>query len=326
MCKISIIVPVYNVERYLRKCVDSILNQTFTDIEVILVDDGSTDSSGEICDEYVLQDQRVQVIHKENGGLSDARNTGIESARGEYLGFVDSDDYIALDMYELLFNNIQKEAADLAICGIYDVYENKEPLKKTQEYMVLDKVAAMKLILEAKIVSVHAVNKLYKKNIFDQIRYPVGMITEDAAVILSILENTKKVVIDTQQKYYYYHRANSISSNRFSKKDLDTIQVWKENESYIEKHYPELAYVAHTRVCWAYFTVLDKMMNSKIADEDKQKQKEIVSFLRDNFSFVIKNIYFTRNRKISMVALRIAVPLYRKISLLEENHRKTKNE
>lgn len=163
MPKISIIVPVYNVEKYLEKCVRSILAQTFTDFELILVDDGSPDSSGAMCDQFAEQDQRVKVIHKENGGLSDARNAGIEIATGEYLGFVDSDDYIADDMYELLYTNIVKEDADLSICGIYDVYEGKEPVEKQQQYIVLDKVAAMKMILEAKVVSVHAVNKLYKK-------------------------------------------------------------------------------------------------------------------------------------------------------------------
>lgn len=141
MPKISIIVPVYNVEKYLEKCVRSILAQTFTDFELILVDDGSPDSSGAMCDQFAEQDQRVKVIHKENGGLSDARNAGIEIATGEYLGFVDSDDYIADDMYELLYTNIVKEDADLSICGIYDVYEGKEPVEKQQQYIVLDKVA-----------------------------------------------------------------------------------------------------------------------------------------------------------------------------------------
>lgn len=159
MPKISIIVPVYNVEKYLEKCVRSILAQTFTDFELILVDDGSPDSSGAMCDQFAKQDERVKVIHKENGGLSDARNAGIEIATGEYLGFIDSDDYIADDMYELLYTNIVKEDADLSICGIYDVYEGKEPVEKQQQYIVLDKVAAMKMILEAKVVSVHAVNK-----------------------------------------------------------------------------------------------------------------------------------------------------------------------
>ncbi|WP_430854679.1 glycosyltransferase family 2 protein [Enterococcus faecalis] len=322
MPKISIIVPVYNVEKYLEKCVRSILAQTFTDFELILVDDGSPDSSGAMCDQFAKQDERVKVIHKENGGLSDARNAGIEIATGEYLGFIDSDDYIADDMYELLYTNIVKEDADLSICGIYDVYEGKEPVEKQQQYIVLDKVAAMKMILEAKVVSVHAMNKLYKKEIFEDIRYPVGMITEDGAVILSILEHTEKIVIDTQQKYYYFHRANSISTNLFSKKDLDTINVWKENEKYILDRYPELSNVVHTRVCWANFIVLDKMVTSQLTEEEKIIQKEVISFLRKNFLFIMKNKYFTKARKIAMCALQFSKCAYSCFPKLQEANNK----
>ncbi|EME3187758.1 glycosyltransferase, partial [Enterococcus faecalis] len=166
MPKISIIVPVYNVEKYLEKCVRSILAQTFTDFELILVDDGSPDSSGAMCDQFAEQDQRVKVIHKENGGLSDARNAGIEIATGEYLGFVDSDDYIADDMYELLYTNIVKEDADLSICGIYDVYEGKEPIVKSLIQGTFSREEALLLILQGNIISVHAVNKLYKRKLF----------------------------------------------------------------------------------------------------------------------------------------------------------------
>lgn len=323
MSKISIIVPVYNVEKYLEKCVNSILNQTFTDFELILVDDGSPDNSGAMCDQFAEKDERIKVIHKENGGLSDARNAGIEVAEGEYLGFVDSDDYIAEDMYDLLYANIVNEDADLSICGIYDVYENKEPQKRIQQYMILNKAEAMKVVLEAKIVSVHAVNKLYKKEIFTHVRYPVGKITEDAAVILSILEKTEKIVIDTNQKYYYFHRANSISSNLFSKKDLNTISTWTENEKYVSEFYPELLEVAHTRVCWAYFTVLDKMMHSKLTEEEKLIQKKIVVFLRKNFVFIMKNKYFTKARKLSICALQFSVHMYSYFPKLQEaNYRK----
>ena len=118
MCRISIIVPVYNVEKYLKKCVDSILGQTFTDFELLLIDDGSTDNSGSICDELAKTDNRIKVIHKENGGLSDARNIGIEVAKGDFIGFIDSDDYIDEDMYAFLYNNILKYDAELSMCEI----------------------------------------------------------------------------------------------------------------------------------------------------------------------------------------------------------------
>lgn len=122
MPKISVIVPVYNVAPYLKKCVDSIINQTFTDIEIILVDDGSTDESGTICDQYAQKDSRVKVIHKPNGGLSDARNSGLEVCSGEYIGFVDSDDWISPDMYETLIHFAVKEDLDVAMCGVLDIW------------------------------------------------------------------------------------------------------------------------------------------------------------------------------------------------------------
>ncbi|WP_227166600.1 glycosyltransferase, partial [Enterococcus faecium] len=125
MCEISIIVPVYKVEKYLRKCVDSILAQTFTDFEVILVDDGSPDNSGKICDEYAEKDNRVRVIHKENGGLSSARNAGIDVARGKYLGFVDSDDYIDEDMYEILYENLKIHDADISSVELIPFYGDR---------------------------------------------------------------------------------------------------------------------------------------------------------------------------------------------------------
>jgi glycosyltransferase involved in cell wall biosynthesis len=323
--EISIIVPVYGVEKYLDKCVKSILSQTFKEFELILVDDGSPDNCGAMCDAYAETDDRIVVVHKENGGLSAARNAGIAIARGRYLGFVDSDDYIESDMYELLYNNLKKEEADLSIVGIFDLYAGKEPEIKKHEYIVTDMLGAAKIILEGKLVSVNAYNKLYKKEIFDHVRYPEGMITEDAAVILKVLEQTTKVVIDTSQKYYYYHRENSISSNHFSKKDLDTIKAWEDNEKHVLKKYPELKNLVHTRVCWAYFTVLDKMMNSQIEKEDLTTQKEIIRFLRKNSLFVLKNQYFTKQRKIAMIALSIHTYFYKQLSRFENKVIKKKN-
>lgn len=318
MPEISIIVPVYNVEKYLDRCVNSILGQTFQDFELILVDDGSPDNCGKMCDAYTDIDKRVIVIHQKNGGLSAARNAGIEIAKGSYLGFVDSDDYIAEDMYELLYNNLKKEDADLATVGFLDIYAGKEPVVKEQKYLVTDMIGAAKITFEGKLSTISATNKLYKREIFEHVRYPVGMITEDAAVILDVLEQTSKVVIDTSQKYYYYHRENSISSNHFTMKDLDMIKAWEDNESRVLEKYPELVNVVRTRVYWAYFTVLDKMMNSSdLKLEDRKKQKEIIRFLRKNFTFVLRNQYFTKPRKISMIALQIHPYFYKTLSRLE---------
>lgn len=316
MCEISIIVPVYNVEKYLNKCVDSILNQTFKEFELILVDDGSPDNSGAICDQYAKKDSRVKVIHKENGGLSSARNAGIEVAQGKYLGFIDSDDYIAEDMYELLYNNIIKEDADLSICGIYDVYEEKEVVEKERIKKTVSALEAMILIFEGNNISVHAVNKLYKRELFSAIRYPIGKYHEDSFVIVDILDKCHSVVIDSIQKYYYVHRAESINTEKFSAKQFDFIEAWELNEKTVSGRNPVLDKAAHQRVCFANFLVLDKIIKSNATD-DFPEIKEIISYLKHNYFFILRNHVFTLKRKISMSSLMISFKLYKILSKIQ---------
>ncbi|MDT2638331.1 glycosyltransferase family 2 protein [Enterococcus dongliensis] len=316
MCEISIIVPVYNVEKYLKKCVDSILNQTFKDFELILVDDGSPDSSGAICDQYAEKDSRVKVIHKKNGGLSDARNAGIEVAKGKYLGFIDSDDYIAEDMYELLHNNIVRENADLSICGIYDVYQERQAIKKERIKRTVTSLEAMVLIFEGNNISVHAVNKLYKRKVFSGIRYPMGKYHEDSFIIVEILDKCKTVVIDSIQKYYYVHRAESINTEKFSNRQFDFIEAWELNENKVLGRSRKLDIAAHQRVCFANFLVLDKIIKNNVSDEVTETKK-IISYLRRNYFFILKNHVFTTKRKISMTLLMFSLHLYKILSRIQ---------
>ena len=186
--KISVIVPVYNVEQYLERCVDSIINQTYTNLEIILVNDGSTDNSGKLCDELAKKDERIRVIHKENGGLSDARNRGIDEAESDLVGFIDSDDYIDSDMYEVLLKNLNNTDADLSMCALYDVYNNTpEAQVANKETWELSSEQAIKMVMEAKILSVTAVNKLYRKSLFSDLKFEVGKIAEDAFIMVKLL-------------------------------------------------------------------------------------------------------------------------------------------
>lgn len=318
MCEISIIVPVYKVEKYLKKCVDSILNQTFSDIEVILVDDGSPDRSGIICDEYAKNDTRVKVIHKENGGLSSARNAGIEVAQGRFIGFVDSDDYIATDMYQLLYEDITREEADMAICGIYDVYEGKKPLQKAVIKRTTSSDEALLLILQGNIISVHAVNKLYKRRLFDIVRYPEGKYHEDSFIIVELLDQCQKVVINSEQKYYYYHRLGSINTEQFSKKQFEFIEAWEQNEIKLQGRGLAIEKAAHQRVCFANFLVLDKLLVSgQLKNYDRGY--ESIRFLRKNYQFIMKNDVFTKKRKIAMSALMVSISLYRRFTIANRN-------
>ena len=200
MPKISIIVPIYNVEKYLTNCIDSILNQTFKDFELILVNDGSTDNSFEICKHYKDIDDRICIIDKKNGGLSSARNAGLDIAKGEYIGFVDSDDYIHPQMYELLYNQIIKNKADISMCEFKKVSEfNKKELSDkvilNQEVEILNnKEAVFKLGENGSVTYVIACNKLYKKSLFNNIKFKEGIIHEDEYIIHRLLYQVKTLV------------------------------------------------------------------------------------------------------------------------------------
>lgn len=312
MAKISIIVPVYNVEKYLSRCIESILNQSITDLEIILVNDGSKDSSGKICDQYAERDSRIKVIHKINEGPSVARNIGIECSSGSYIGFVDSDDYIAEDMYEVLLNNIEKENADISMCDLIHCYEGEVISTECEkEYCVWDSKEAIKVVMEAKKTSVTPVNKLYKRELFEQIRYPKDISSgEDGFVIIDLLLISKKVVFTSEKKYYYIHRKNSITTSEFNEKDLDVIKVYQKNYQVITERYPELEETAKMRCMWADFYVLDKWMISNKYD-NYDVIKKIIKELRKNYVFILKNKCFNNTRKMAMSLLMINQKLYK---------------
>ncbi|AQQ09166.1 putative glycosyltransferase EpsJ [Sedimentisphaera cyanobacteriorum] len=214
--KLSVIVAIYKVENYLQKCVESILGQEFADFELILVDDGSPDNCGEICDKYAQKDSRIVVIHKENGGLSDARNVGLEAAKGDYVGFVDSDDYICSNMYQRLIEVAEETAADLVICDNYRVYEDNGKIEvqnwlgESKEYNNYD---IMREILYDNIGS-QAWNKLYKNDLFKDVRYPVGRTyCQDLATTYYYFEKCHKVKYIAEPLYFYLVRNTSASFN-----------------------------------------------------------------------------------------------------------------
>lgn len=198
MKKISVIVPVYNVEKYLSQCLDSIIHQTYKNLEIILVDDGSTDSSGLICDNYSQKDKRIKIIHKCQGGLSDARNAGLKIATGEYISFIDSDDFIDKNMYSILINNTQKYNSDIVWFNYYNYYSkkhfiNSSIIKNNDLYDLSssDKIKFAKNLFYQYKMDAHVWAKLYKRSIFNNIKFPYGKLFEDIFVLLPILSNAK---------------------------------------------------------------------------------------------------------------------------------------
>ncbi len=226
--KISVVVPIYNVEQYLRKCLNSILDQTFTDFELILVDDGSTDLSGDIAEEYAEKDDKISVIHKKNGGLSDARNHGIDKATGEYICFIDSDDWIENTYLEELFELAVRNEADITICAYQkNTGDAVVTQPKEAKFVIENGIDAIDNLYSDKYgIYVVAWNKLYRRNLFSDLRYPVGMIHEDEAILGDLFCEAKKVV--RTERILYNYRVNnetSIMSSGYSLKRLDILKA-----------------------------------------------------------------------------------------------------
>ena len=218
--KLSIIVPVYNVEPYLRRCIDSILAQTFTDFELILVDDGSPDNCPAICDEYADKDPRIVVIHKENGGISDARNAGLDISRGEYIGFVDSDDFIHPQTYEIAIRIASEQEADVVQWGylqfscISEIESQTFINKENIDLKIVDSKYVVENYYPHNRFLIHHVlwTKVFKRRVFNNIKFPKGVINEDSYILLQTLDASTKYVIIEEKLYYYYQRSDSIMS------------------------------------------------------------------------------------------------------------------
>lgn len=307
---ISIIVPVYNVEKYLKKCVESIINQTYKNIEIILVDDGSSDKSGDICDEYKKLDNRIRVYHKENGGLSDARNYGIDKANGKYICFVDSDDCVTEDMCEILYEDIIEFNSDVSFGTFTDCYDTISSVRpKKKERCKLTKEEAINYVMLGEKAPISAIAKLYKKNLFDLVSFEKGRTYEDAIIMVELLDRCTYVSYNSSSVYYYIHRENSITTQNFSKRNYDVIYAYEKNYEIIKNKYPQFLKTAKMRLCWANFQVLDSMVKS-----DYHPDKNIVKYLRSNFMFILRCQQFTKARKISMLALELSEKLYIRIA------------
>ena len=309
---ISIIVPVYKVEKYLEKCVNSILKQTYTNLEIILVDDGSPDKCGQLCDELAKTDDRIKVFHKENGGLSDARNYGVERANGEYIGFVDSDDYIHECMYEELYKAIKKSGTSIAECGVTRVYKNTlRPHYVGEDYfLVLDREGYLKEYLENKRLYGSAWCKLIHRDLAKKIKFPTGKIYEDAFYTLELLKTVDKYTLISGNYYYYYIRENSITTRSFSSKDMDYIEIMNEIEDYTLANFPIFKEQLLVRLTFAYISIFNQLLE---VDNYKRKSeyKILKNKLKDNYFKVLSNKKAPKNLKAAMFLLNANERLYK---------------
>lgn len=295
---VSVIVPIYNVEKYLEKCVDSIVNQSYKNIEIILVDDGSKDRCSQICDELIKEDSRIKVIHKENGGLSDARNTGIESAKGDYILLVDSDDFIHPDMIKDLLNLALKYDAEIVECGVKDVVEGTDVKWKNfceMNESIYNREKALLKVLDYNNCRIVAWNKLYKANLFKSIKYPVGKIHEDEFTTPYLIEKCNTYINTPNQYYAYIKRENSIMTSKFNLKRIDIIEAQDMRLSYFSEKYNG----KYDSIINYHFFVACCKLKYMAKKTDKNTSDTFNNIIKGKYNYLYHSILYSRDIKIT---------------------------
>lgn len=302
---ISVIVPVYQVEQYLDECVQSILQQNYRNLELILVDDGSPDDCGRMCDEYQRQDNRIRVLHKENGGLSDARNAGIDMAQGDYLTFIDSDDYVSQDYLSLMLTSARETGADI-VQGTFTQIPEELGKRSDGTPVVFTGEEAFRQLLLMQKIDVIAPNKLYQRNLFQSVRYPCGYINEDNRTTYKLLLGARKVVCIPDVIYFYRINTEGIMQSPFSAKRLEVLSVPDEIRIYLADrapaYYDEIEY-HEMRICMRiYHDILTMTDSTEYADEAKRIRERLLDLNR-------KNPYFEKKYRL-LLALQSFCPSF----------------
>lgn len=309
---ISVIVPVYNIKEYLPRCVSSILNQTYRNLDVILVDDGSNDGTGELCDELAQQDVRIRVFHKVNGGSSSARNLGIAEAKGNYLAFVDSDDYISAEMYERLAEGLQKFDAQIVQIGRdeVDAEGNKLPNicePPEQDEFITSADFMRELLMHRGDCSY--CTKLVDRKLFEKHQFPVGALNEDFHLLVQMLTEAKGVASLTGQTYHVFYRIGSNTrkknKNDFSRVYGDCVDNADMVQAMVEKHYPELVDAA---MRFGLFQRLEYLLHIPIVQMtgDNAQYVSICKYIRKHVADIVRNVYLTKKNKIYLLLFALA--------------------
>lgn len=322
---VSIIVPVYNVEKYLKRCMTSILEQTYSNLEILLIDDGSPDNSGNLCDEIQSTDERIKVYHKANGGLSSARNYGLERCTGEYIFFIDSDDWIEKNAIELLVSRAEETGADL-VCGSYkEAREDGNVIRNvTQERKTFNPEEAMYAYLNGTAIHSIVWGKLYRNTMFSGIRFPEGCLHEDEFVTYQLIYAANQIETLPEVLYDYVIRENSITSKKFSKARLVTIDaargLYEETLRHDAKEIQELGYRKYIKTLESMYVCAQKYLDDEQIGGLEHYQKEIHTeckkackklqgkseLRRQAFLIAYFPLYFTTMRKVRQIAKRLA--------------------
>lgn len=310
---ISVIVPVYKVEQYLDRCLKSIVNQTYKNLEIILIDDGSPDNCPLICDEWKKKDNRIKVIHIQNQGVSAARNIGLDVATGTYIGFVDSDDWIADDMYELLLGNALETGADISHCSFYkaeSVTSYSEGMGTGTRFICNNPKGIEECLkIESFILSIW--NKLYKKQVLEDVRFEVGhYISEDTLFNFLAFKKSKKTIYDGKPKYYYFTRINSAIESSFSKKNLDVIFFTNRILQLTKQYYPDLLDYAERRDVIENILMVNSIITSKHKQDYADEYESIMNKLKSYAKQANKNTKLHFKYKLLLLSLRLNKGLF----------------
>lgn len=299
--KISIIIPVYKVEAYLPQCIESVINQTYHNLEIILVDDGSPDKCGEICDQYAQRDERIHVIHKQNGGVARARNDGIEYASGDYISFIDSDDWIAENAYEILYQGLKQYDVDCAVGRCVTVVDKNGDLspRKNSDSPVKCETAseAMKHVL----LNGSAVwNRLFKREVFQHIRFPLDRVNDDEVVALHAYAECKNIVFLNQDTYFYRIRQNSITTSKFSIRNVDCYYNSVDNLDFIRQRAPELVPCAEYKCIKAMLYCYVNLRKLKHDIKAREIREQLHQDMKKNKAIAYSNPYVSPVLKLLM--------------------------
>ncbi|HJE45710.1 glycosyltransferase family 2 protein [Levilactobacillus namurensis] len=305
---ISIVVPVYNVEHYLLKCLDSLAKQTYKNIEVLLIDDGSTDDSKAICYKVVKDDTRFKYFYKVNGGLSDARNFGIDKSSGEYLTFVDSDDYVDRDYVSYLYGLLNGKKIKMSICQHRTVFTNGSVEHHLYNgAKVLSAKGTLERLLYSDGIDTSAWAKLYRSDIFESIRFPVGRLFEDIATTYKCIIESGYVAVGAEEKYNYIYRAQSIVNGKFNLGKLDLIEMTIVMGNDVVKTFPSLGKAVQRRIVYANLSTLNQMSQEKKYPIVKRK---MIKVIRKKTFGILKDPQVPKRDKIALIILRINYPIY----------------
>lgn len=319
---ISVIVPVYNVEKYLSSCIESIINQTYHNLEILLIDDGSTDNSGKICDEYAQKDERIHVVHQENKGQSCARNVGIKRASGRYIAFVDSDDRLHLKMYEKLISMMKEKNADIAFCELKAVSEKEQVEDNIDESNIYEKFltpseALREILLNAKVGN-YVMIKLFKRELFDKLLFPENKVYEDVATLYKIVHRAERIAYTNQELYYYLVGRSGATTSTFTEKKIkDSLEAYHDQYKFIVRNYPDLNQIASLIFCKMYTSAIEKICMNHYLDMlyiDEVQEKYI------DFKNAFKNLntklmidYLEPYRIVSILTLNYDIEVYKMI-------------